>query len=84
MPTNTIPEIPVDWVDYGDFIISPGCHPLCAVLHRASPSSYHGLVVHTAYVNENGGWSYEGGTYFHVDELEKARQFLFHHRNYVR
>lgn len=78
--TYTVPEIPLDWVDYGDFIMREGMRPHCAVLHKVG--GYHGLAVHTAYVTDDGQWAYEGGTYFHLNEVEKARKFLFAHRNY--
>jgi hypothetical protein len=74
--------IPSDWVDNGDIKVSPGYRPLCAVLHKVS--GYHGLAVHTAYVTDEGNWAYEGGQYFHLNELDRARAALFAHRHYVR
>ncbi len=77
MRTIEIPDIPSDWIDYGDVIISEGTVPHCAVLHR-SGSEYHPLVVHTACV-QDGEWVYQGGQYFKIDDLWAAQEALHNH-----
>lgn len=62
-----IPVIPVSWIEHSGILLAGNGFRTCVhrVLHRVD--GYLEFAVHSAYVDDNNQWAYEGGRYFETE-----------------